>query len=88
MEWCSLGHPAGSPLWLQHKATLYESDYIVVYGDCGRCDNCKCVALCVWHDNSGKIFRASCVLTIKMNNLDLTNAVRFYRQPSALNLDI
>lgn len=53
-----------------------------------HCDNCKCVARCVWHDNSGKIFRASSVLTIKMNNLNLTNAVHFYRQPSAQNLDI
>lgn len=51
-------------------------------------DNCKCVALCVWHDNSGKIFRASCVLTIKMNNFNVTNTVQFYGQPGALNLDI
>lgn len=33
----SLGHPAGSPLWLQYKATVYEADYIVVYGDYGLC---------------------------------------------------
>lgn len=33
--WYSLGHPAGSPLWLQYKVTLYEADYIVVYGDYG-----------------------------------------------------
>lgn len=75
-----LVHPAGSPLWLQYKATLYEADYIVVYGDytLWHCDNCKCVTLCVWHDTSGKIFRASCILTIKMNNLGVTNAVQFY----------
>lgn len=51
-----------------------------------HCDNCKCVSPCVWHDNVGKIFRPSCVLTINMNNLDVTNAVQFYGQACALNL--
>lgn len=46
-----------------------------------------CGRVGVRHDNSGKICRASCVLTNKMNNLNQTNGKHFRCQSSALDLD-
>ena len=71
--------------------TLYETDYIVVKRDYGLCGSVVIVNVLLFmcgNDNRGKIFKASYVRTIKMNNLNLTNAVRLYRQTSTLNLDI